>query len=574
MSGPRSERERVEDLLEQLRLERESWRPFWHDLARHITPMRARFFAHEFNRGDRRNQAIIDNTATFAAGILASGMMSGITNPARPWFRLTTPDPDVAQSEPVKQWLSAVEQRMFTILARSNFYNEMQVGYGDLGVFGTAAVLIEEDDDDIIRCQAFPCGSYFLGNDAYGRVRVFAREFTMSVAALVEKFGEDAPFSTATKSLIQERQWRTQVQVAHLICGNPYHAPSKAMSRDKAFVSYYWEAGSGRMANGPERSTDFLRVAGYDEFPVLGMRWEVSADDPYGTSCPGMVSLGDIRQLQLGERRVMQAIEKQIFPPVQAPVAMRNQQMSFAANGVNFVPVAGQPVQPLYEVRANVGDLEAKQQQVRARIQQAFFADLFLMNFFDQRADRATATEIAERREEKLLVLGPVLERLNKDGLNPAIDRIFNVMARKGLIPEPPPELQGMDLKVEYLSLMAQAQKLVGVGGMERFASTVANLAQAAPDLNDVPNWEAWGQRYGDMLGLDPDVINSPEEVAAIRAGRAEAQAAQAQAEQAKLQADAMAKLSSAKTDEPNLLNEMLSRAGGGMPNPAAVMPS
>ena len=109
---------------------------------------------------------------------------------------------------------------------------------------------------------------------------------------------------------------------------------------------------------------------------------------------------------------------------------------------------------------------------------------------------------------------------------------------------------------------------------MERFASTVANLAQAAPDLNDVPNWEAWGQRYGDMLGLDPDVINSPEEVAAIRAGRAEAQAAQAQAEQAKMQADAMAKLSTAKTDEPNLLSEMLARAGGGMPNPAAVMPS
>lgn len=184
MSGARSERERVEDLLEQLRLERESWRPFWHDLARHVTPMRARFFAHEFNRGDRRNQAIIDNTAPFAAGILASGMMSGITNPARPWFRLTTPDPDVAQAEAVKQWLHAVESRMFTVLARSNFYNEMQVGYGDLGVFGTAAVLIEEDDDDIIRCQAFPCGSYFLGNDAYGRVRVFAREFTMSVATL------------------------------------------------------------------------------------------------------------------------------------------------------------------------------------------------------------------------------------------------------------------------------------------------------------------------------------------------------------------------------------------------------
>lgn len=572
-SAPRlSERQRADDLFEQMRLERETWKPQWADCARYILPMRGKYHVTDNNRGDRRNQHIIDNTATIAARTLAAGMMSGITNPARPWFRLSTHDAELNDLANVKVWLHEVQQRMFIVLAKSNAYNELQVHYQDLGVFGTAASICEEDEDDVIRLQTFPNGSYFLANDAYGRVRYFAREFMLSVSALVEKFGPDAPYSESVRSLVRAGKWREQVELRHLVMPNPKHDPTKRLGKHKAFVSYYWEVGNRAKGygNGPEMGGDaFLRTSGYDEFPVFGSRWEVSGEDGYGTNCPGFTALGDVRQLQLGERRKFQAAEKKISPPVQAPASLRNQQMSFAANGITYVPSANQQIAPLFAVDFALQEWELIQDQCRRRVDRAFFADLWLMMQYDQRSN-VTAREIQERHEEKLLALGPVLERLNKDLLNPLIDRVFNVMARRGMLPPPPEEMEGMDLRVEYLSTMAQAQKLVGIGADERFAQTILGVAAGVPDVLDAWNVTEWAQGYGDKLGVDPRSINGPEAVAAIRDARAQAIAQQQQAEQAKMEADALAKLSQAKTDEPNMLADLMASSGG-TPNPSAV---
>ena len=569
-SGPLSERARVEDLLEQMRSERESWVPVWRDIADYVQPMRGKWVVADVHRGNRRNQRIYDNTATVAARTLDAGMMSGITNPARPWFRLGMLDPQLTEREDVKQWLAQVQERMLTVIGRSNAYKSLQEAYGDLGLFGTAAMIVESHPEDIIRCETFPIGSYFLGTDSSHKVNVFAREFSLTVAQLVEMF-PDADYSQQVKGLIRSKKWRESIQVAHLICPNRYHDAGSARAADKAFRSYYWEIGSARQQEGPADTASFLRISGYDQFPVLGLRWEVSAGEPYGTNCPGMTALGDIRELQLIRRRLMQAIEKQVSPPMQAPAAMRNQRMSFAANDVNYVPVAGQIIQPAQVVNLNLDHLRMEQAEVRQRINTAFFADLFLMLAYDDRAQRATATEIAERREEKLLALGPVLERLNDDGLNPFIDRVFELMNAQGFFPEPPEVLQGAELKVEYISVMAQAQKVMGVGGMERFVTTVGNLAPVFPSVLDAVNVDRWANRYGDMLGLDPDIINSPDEIAAIRDGRAQAQAQQMQAEQAKLEADALAKLGSVPANEPSLLNEMMARGAAGTPNPSLL---
>ena len=66
-----------------------------------------------------------------------------------------------------------------------------------------------------------------------------------------------------------------------------------------------------------------------------------------------------------------------------------------------------------------------------------------------------SATEIAERRDEKRVMPGPVLERLRDDLLEPLIGRVFQVMARAGQIPPPPSlMLDGLRLQPEYVSPM------------------------------------------------------------------------------------------------------------------------
>jgi len=558
------ERRRLENIIEQMKIERESFRSHWTQLASYIKPRRGRFFVNDVNKGDRRNQNIIDSTPTFAARTLSSGMMSGITNPARPWFRLTVADSELADMADVKEWLHEVTLRMNIVMARSNLYNILPIYYTDLGVFGTAAMLVEEDDEDVVRCLSFPIGSYMMANDAKGRVRVFAREFQMTVRQIVEQFCTDeqgridlANASSTVRQLYEQNQLETRIDMTHMIGPNPEADPNKLASKYKPFASWYWETGTAKDGE----LLGFLQKRGYDEFPIMATRWEVTGEDVYATDCPGMTALGDIKQLQLAEKRIFQAVEKMVSPPMRAPAGLKNARLSFAPNDISFVPeTQGEGIRAMQEIRPDVNHLEMKQQQARQRIEAAFFADLFLMIANDRRSQRATATEIEARHEEKLLALGPVLERLNQELLNPAIDRVFAIMARRDMLPPAPEAMQGLSLRVEYISIMAAAQRMVGIGGIDRLAAFVTNLAANTqnPQVLDKIDTDQMVDEYADMMGVSPRVVRPDEDVEAMRMARAEAAAQQQAVEQAKMEADAMAKLGSIKTDQPNAMTDLL----------------
>jgi hypothetical protein len=305
-------------------------------------------------------------------------------------------------------------------------------------------------------------------------------------------------------------------------------------------------------------------------FPALGVRWVTTGEDVYGTACPGMDALGDIRQLQLGEKRGSQAIEKKVMPPLAAPVSMKTLRTSILPGDINYTDEReGQKgLRPVHEVNLSIQELEAKQEQIRFRIRRAFYEDLFLMLASSDRS-QITAREVEERHEEKLLALGPVLEQLNQDLLDPLIDLVFDYMLRQGLVPEPPDELQGIELKVEYISIMAQAQKLAGVSIIERFAGFVGGVAaQVGPEAIDKVDIDQLIDEYGEITSVPPGIIRSDEQVAEIRAQRSQAQQAQVQAEQGAALAGAAKDLSQADLEGNNALRSLLqlSRAGQVVP--------
>lgn len=498
-------------------------------------------------------------------------MMSGVTSPARPWFRLSTSDPDFSEFGPVKNWLHAVSQRMSAIFLKSNLYNVLPVLYGDLGVFGTSAMIVEEDFDEVVRFYPLPIGSYCIANDHRLKVNVFFREFRMTVRQLVKKFGKKSDneygkpdwsvFSNHVRSLFEEGQYETWIDVCHFIKPNEDYDPSKASNKNKKYESIYYEKGAGYRSE----SDRFLRESGYDFFPVLAPRWEITGEDVYGTDCPGMVSIGDTKQLQVGERRAAQAIEKMINPPMVGPSSLRTSKASLGPGDITYVDTrsVNDTFRPAHETNLRIDFLESKQAQVRARIQRAFYEDLFLMLAQDDRSN-ITATEISERKEEKLLALGPVLEQINQDLLDPLIDNVFDVMLKQGFIPPPPQELAGQPLKVEYISIMAQAQKIVGIGGVERFTGFVNQVAQVSPGVLDKINVEKIIDTYADMTSVPPNFLRSDEDVEKMRAQRA----AQQQAEQQMVAANSMAStaktLSETNTGSDSALNELIQQANAG----------
>lgn len=566
-------RARYELLRSQLQLERSSFQSHWQDLSDKILPRRSRFYTTDVNRGDRRNQQIIDSTASLAVRTLRSGMMSGITSPARPWFQLTTPDPDLSEVAAVKDWLFLVTQRMLTVYLTSNVYQTLPTIYGDLGTFGTAALLLEEDFKNIIRTYAFPIGSYYVANDDKMQIRVFLREFRMTIRQMVMKFGGLNPdgsgeidwniFSPYIKEYWERSQYDAWVDIVHVVEANEEFDPKSPLSKNKKYSSVYYERGvTGTSSYTMDYPDKFLSIKGYDYFPVLCPRWEITGEDVYGTNCPGMEALGDIRQLQLGERRGMQAIEKMVNPPMKGPSVLRNQKASLLPGDITYVDEqAGQRgFSPVHEVNFNIQALEEKQQQIRARIQRCFYEDLFLMMSESDRRD-ITAREIEERHEEKLLALGPVLQQLNQDLLDPLIDITFQMMDRQGLIPPAPEELQGVNLKIEYISMMAQAQKMVGISGIERFAQFATQVASAKPEAADKVNTDVLIDRYGDMTSVPPGIVRTDEQVAAIRDARAKQIQQQQHAEALANASKAAKNLSDSNVTSDNALSRILDRA-------------
>jgi len=506
--------------------ERASFVPHWQEIAEFISTRTSRFLRSDRNRGDKVNQKIINETATLALRTLESGLMAGMSSPARPWFVLGPPDPEMREFGPVKDWLDTVTRLMRDVFARSNLYSVLPKQYTSLGAYATGAFGLLEDEKEVIRCYPFPIGSYMIDCNERMNVDTLYREFSMTVRQLVAKFGEKN-VSPTVKGMWDNGNYGTWIPVVHAIEPNFANLPGKLDARDKPYLSVYYEEGRDIP----------MRLSGFDEFPSIVSRWHVNGEDAWGTRCPGMDALGSVKALQLEERRKYQAMDKIVNGPVNADATLRNTGADLLPGGVNWVPnlsqSAGTAIRPIYDIDARIIDvLRQDIIEVTHRIRRIFFEDLMLMLSQGDNPEM-TAREVEERHQEKVLVLGPMMEQQNDDLFDPLIDRTFNIMLRRGMFPPPPEELQGLPLRVEYTSVMAQAQKLIGIGGIERFVGFVGNLAQMRPDALDKADIDQAIDEYGDMLGIPSKIIVPDEQVAAIRQQRAQQQQMQQAAEMA-----------------------------------------
>lgn len=558
-----SKKQRLEKMRMRMESDRSSHMGLWQSLSQFIEPTRARFSPYD-NRGDRRSDKIIDNTGGLAARTLSSGMMSGITSPARRWFRLTTPDPDLAEFGAVKDWLHVCTERLYWILARSNFYKMAPLIYKDMGVFATAGALLLEDDHTIIRFKDFPLGSFCFDVDEAGNPVVFTRHFRMTVRQLVRKFGYQN-CSSSTQNLWDKGDLETLIEVVHVVEPNEEMNPDSLYSMEnKLYYSCYYEYGANRGVT----TDQMLGQSGFEEFPGLFPIWEGAGEDVYGTNSPGILALSDIKSLQTMEKRGLHGLEKQVNPPMVGPNSLRSAKASTLPGDITYLDVReGQKgFQPAHEVNLALDKLEIKEQQKRQIIERAFFSDLFLMmSLMDENGNTSekTAAEIYERHEEKLLALGPVLETLNGRWLDPTIDRAFAIADRRGLMPPPPEELEGVDLKIEYISMMHQAQKSQALGGLTSVVNLILPIAERDPSILDKWDLDKWSEHLNEAAGTPPDIVRPQEQVDEIRAARAQEQARAKEAEQQELEAKAAKTLSETDTQNQNALTDLMSMGGG-----------
>ena len=508
--------------LKDLKHEANSWLDHWRDIAEHMLPQKGRYLSgddtSENNDGKKKHQKIINGSANDALRIIAAGMQGGLTSPSRPWFVLSLADEELREYAPVREWLHTVRQILLHIFSRSNFYSSVHGMYKELAAFGTSAMFIEEDFQSVIRCRPMTIGEYFVALDHTYRPSVLYRQYAMTASQLVEKYGEKA-VSEAVLTAFKHGSKETKFNIVHACEPRSGMNPKRKDAPGMAYRSMYFELNCD-----PDR---VLKDAGYKMRPFVAPRWDVTGVDAYG-SCPGMDSRGDVKMLQKMEADKLKALAKMVDPPMNAPSSMKGKGGTIVAGGVNYVDV-GQGMQgfvPAYQVNPNLQNMAFEIDRVEQRIRRYFFNDLFLAILNNEHT--MTATEVAKRHEEKMLMLGPVLERLQHELLDPVIDRVFTIAQDLDVLPPPPKELQGMDIKVEYISLLAQAQKMIGTTAIEQTAAFVGNLAAVNPEVLDKFDMDEAVDQYADMVGVPPRIIRSDDKVAEIRAAKAErAQAAE-----------------------------------------------
>lgn len=515
--------------------ERFSFWIHWQEIAKYLIPRRYKWLVtpNQGNRGSPINQAIIDNTAGIALRTCAAGMMSGMTSPGRPWFRYTIDNLELREVPAVKLWLDEVTRRMLIVFAESNFYTTLATMYSDLGSFGTFAGVIKEDFDDVIRFYPFCAGEYCLENDKRLHVSTCYRQFVQTIGQVVNEFGlENCSASVRSAYENGGAALAREIIVCHAIePNNDRLAHEMGAMRRFPFRETYWEYGSTQ--------DTMLRITGLHEESLIAPRWDIVGNDAYGRS-PGMDALGDIKQLQVEQKRKAQAIDKMVNPPMVADAALKNEPASLLPGGVTYVAsTGGVGFKPAYEVKPEISALLEDMNEVRGRIKATWFYDIFLMISQMEGVQPRNDLEILERKEEKLIQLGPVVERFENECLSPAIERTFNIMLRAGLIPPPPKELQGQHVHPQYVSPLALAQKAAMTTGLERLATFVGRISAGengvqgvGPEAMDNIDWDEMTQQYADMMGVPEKVMKPFAVVLQIRAARAKQQQA-AQAMQA-----------------------------------------
>ena len=545
------------DLLNRwsaLKAERASWFAHWREISDFLLPRSGRFFLEDRNRGARRHNSIYDSTGTRALRIQSAGMMAGMTSPARPWMRMGTSDPDLAKYAPVKIWLSDVTRLMLAVFQKSNTYRALHTHYEELGAFGTGTGLVLEDFKNVIHHHALTTGEYAIAANWKGEVNTLYREFQKPVAEVVAEFGIER-CSQQTQTLHRNGALDQWVTIIHAIEPRTDRDPRKRDAMNMAWRSCYFEPSA------PQGRT--LREGGYKRFPVLAARWGVSGGDIYGGS-PGMEALGDIKQLQHEQLRKAEAIDYKTRPPLQVPNALKNREVEMLPGGITFYDAA-QPtggIRSMFEVNLDLNHLLADIQDVRQRVREAFSADLFLM-LANQTDTRMTATEVAERHEEKMLMLGPTVERLHNEMLNPLVEITFSRLVESGVLPPPPPEMQGQELNVEYISMLAQAQRAIATNGVDRFVGNLGQIATFKPDVLDKFDSDAWADKYADMLGIDPSMVVADDKVALVRKQRAQIQQQQMQAEQMAQASQTAKNLGQTPTTGDNMASDVLGMFSG-----------
>lgn len=497
-------KERTNRRLTSLKCQRRPFEPDWHEIAGYCAPARSRFLATQANKGRRSNKRLNNGYGILAFRTLQNGMTAGLSSKSRPWFSLSLYNQDLINDPQIKAWLDQCQNRMEAFLAHINFYEAVEIGYLELGMFGTEACVMVEHPTEGAVCHALTAGEYWIGLNSAMKPGALYRDSGMTVKQAVDTFGL-GNVSQRTASLYDRSSYDDIVPVFHIIEENDDRLPGKLGPVGKPWRSMWFE-GWGDVIG------DEIKTSGYEEQPFWAPRWSTTGADTYGQG-PGHDALPDLRELQLQAKREGEITDLLVWPELVASGKAKLKRTPKSVVSTDAVDAAKLVSVPYQVPPAALEAVVNKSERLEQRIAQLAFADLFMAISQMQGVQPRNQEEINARLEEKMTQLGPVIERVNGEKLTVAIERAFGIMSRRGLIPPAPDKLKDSpDLKIEFVSILTQMQRAAGLSQIERNVQFVGGLAGMYPQARFKLDPFAIVDEYASRGGMPPNLVRSDED--------------------------------------------------------------
>jgi len=494
--------------FDRLKSQRQNWESHWQEVADYMQPRKADVTKSR-SKGDKRTELIFDSSPLQSVELLAASLHGMLTNPSTPWFSLRFKEDEMENEDEAKEWLESATETMYAAFNKSNFQQEIFELYHDLITFGTAAMFIEEDDEDILKFSTRHINEMYIAENEKGRIDTVFRKFKLSARAAIQKFGD----VSANIAITAKKDPYEEVEILHAVYPRSDFDPKKKDKSNMPFESVYLEAGTG----------EELSVSGFREFPFVVPRYLKASHEIYGRS-PAMTALPDVKMLNEMSKTTIKSAQKQVDPPLLVPDDGFILPVRTVPGGLNFYRAGTRDrIEPL-NIGANTPLGLNMEEQRRNSIRNAFYVNQLMM----QSGPQMTATEVIQRNEEKMRLLGPVLGRLQSELLKPLIDRAFALILRKNLFKQAPDFLSGRDIEIEYVSPLAKAQKSTELQSIMRAIEIMGSLSNVAPVFDHI-NMDKLVRHLADIVGV-PQKILKPQ--AELNAEREQAQAQQQQMQQ------------------------------------------
>jgi len=508
--------------FDRLKSQRQNWESHWQEVADYMQPRKADVTKSR-SKGDKRTELIFDGSPLQSVELLSASLHGMLTNPSTPWFSLKFKDQGMEGEDEAKAWLESATEVMYSAFNQSNFQQEIFELYHDLITFGTAAMFIEEDEEDNLKFSTRHINEIYISENDKGRIDTVFRKFRISARAAIQKFGN----VSTNIAVIAKKDPYEEVEILHAVFPRSDFNPAKQDKENMPFESIYMDAESG----------DELSVSGFKEFPFVVPRYLKASHEIYGRS-PAMTALPDVKMLNEMSKTIIKSAQKQVDPPLLVPDDGFLLPVRTVPGGLNFYRAGTRDrIEPLNIGANNTLGLNMEEQR-RNSIRNAFYVNQLMM----QDGPQMTATEVIQRNEEKMRLLGPVLGRLQSELLKPLIDRAFAILMRRNLFAQAPDFLSGQDIEIEYVSPLAKAQKSTELSSIMRAIEIMGSLSNVAPVFDHI-NMDKLVRHLTSIVGVPQKILKPQSELDAERQAQAQQQEQMQQMQQVQQLAEAGGKV-------------------------------